>query len=72
MTAVLRAWPVLEVLTLSIYAACAIGVLVALARMARTRKRHDGREAKNTKVLIGSVLGGLIMAGTYGFSPFIS
>ncbi|WP_152530326.1 MULTISPECIES: hypothetical protein [Rhodococcus] len=63
MTAVLETRQVLGVLTLSIYLACAIGVLVALGRMARTRKHHDGREVENTKVLVGSVLGCLIMAG---------
>ncbi|MCZ4562167.1 hypothetical protein O4160_15100 [Rhodococcus sp. IEGM 1401] len=72
MTAALGALPVLEVVTLSIYLACAIGVLVALGRMARTRKHHDGREVENTKVLVGSVLGCLIMAGTYSLSPYIS
>jgi hypothetical protein len=72
MMAALGALPVLGVLTLSIYLACAIGVLVALGRMARTRKHHDGREDKNTKMLVGSILGCLIMAGTYGLSPYIS
>lgn len=41
--AALGALPMLGVLTLSIYLACAIGVLVALGRMARTRKHHDAR-----------------------------
>lgn len=71
-TGPLKILPLFRGLMLAVCVLCGAAFAVALGRIAWTRMSKKGREAKTTKVLIGTAVGFLVSFAAYELSDWIA